>query len=495
MPKKSRIDAVLNTFMAAGNGLVSVLSGLLAAALVLYSGYVLYDTMYTTKQADSAWDLMQYRPEIIDDGSVPLSGSQLAAINGDYRAWITLYDTKIDYPVLQGSNDLFYASHDVYKKSSLTGSIYLAAANSPDFSDSYNLIYGHHMDGDVMFGTLDHYTDEGYLKTHKTGVIVSQDRVFDLEVIAVILTDAYAAELYTPGGDQMADVMEFIQEGIGDSTVYFDSVAAEGASAIVALSTCESSQTNGRLVVVARMDPRQGLPGKDTSSKDGGSAPNDPSDPASSSPSNPASGGSPGTPGTGSSGTAGSPGTNSIQGTDTQSERITASELITSSETAIAEEYAELDDLQTPLANLFRRFQPTGGSFGLRVWALLNLICLIITLYLLLPIMHVKAKFRRKKQMLNVNGLYDEEKEEDVYNTKSFVRRFRTGLVLEIIVCVLAVIAFILTEDIRLPMVLIDRWTPLMILLLLICWILDVRLIRYRSKSDNEERDTESRAA
>ena len=487
MPKKSRIDAVLNTFMAAGNGLVSVLSGLLAAALVLYSGYVLYDTMYTTKQADSAWDLMQYRPEIIDDGSVPLSGSQLAAINGDYRAWITMYDTKIDYPVLQGSNDLFYASHDVYKKSSLTGSIYLAAANSPDFSDSYNLIYGHHMDGDVMFGTLDHYTDEGYLKTHKTGVIVSQDRVFDLEVIAVILTDAYAAELYAPGGDQMADVMEFIREGIGESTVYFDSAAAEGASAIVALSTCESSQTNGRLVVVARMDQRQNLPGKGASSESGGSAPHNPSDPA--------SGGTSGAAGTGSAGTAGYAGAEGIQGTDTQAERITASELITSSETGAAEEYAELDDLQTPLANLFRRFQPTGGSFGLRVWALLNLICLIITLYLLLPIMHVKAKFRRKKQMLNVNGLYDEEKEEDVYNTKSFVRRFRTGLVLEIIVCVLAVIAFILTEDIRLPMVLIDRWTPLMILLLLICWILDVRLIRYRSKCDNEERDIESRAA
>ena len=487
MPKKSRIDAVLNTFMAAGNGLVSVLSGLLAAALVLYSGYVLYDTMYTTKQADSAWDLMQYRPEIIDDGSVPLSGSQLAAINGDYRAWITLYDTKIDYPVLQGSNDLFYASHDVYKKSSLTGSIYLAAANSPDFSDSYNLIYGHHMDGDVMFGTLDHYTDEGYLKTHKTGVIVSQDKVFDLEVIAVILTDADAAELYAPGGDQMADVMEFIREGIGDSTVYFDSAAAEGASAIVALSTCESSQTNGRLVVVARMDQRQNLPGKGASSEGGGSAPHNPSDPA--------SGGTSGAAGTGSAGTAGSAGAEGIQGTDTQAERITASELITSSETGAAEEYAELDDLQTPLANLFRRFQPTGGSFGLRVWALLNLICLIITLYLLLPIMHLKAKFRRKKQMLNVNGLYDEEKEENVYNTKSFVRRFRTGLVLEIIVSVLAVIAFILTEDIRLPMVLIDRWTPLMILLLLICWVLDVRLIRYRSKSDNEERDTESRAA
>ena len=477
MPKKSRIDAVLNTFMAAGNGLVSVLSGLLAAALVLYSGYVLYDTMYTRKQAESAWDLMQYRPEIIDDGSIPLSGSQLAAINGDYRAWITLYDTKVDYPVMQGSNDLYYASHDVYKKSSLTGSIYLAAANSPDFADSYNLIYGHHMDGNVMFGTLDQYTDEGYLKTHKTGVIVTGDQVFDLEIFAVVLTDAYAAALYSPGGDQMADVLEFIREGIGGGTIYFDSASAESASRIVALSTCESAQTNGRLVVFAKMDPRESVPGNEASSNGGGSAPNGSSDAG--------AGGSSGTPGTGSS------------GADGISETDASPEIITALETGTVKEAVELDDLQTPLANLFGVFQPTGGSFGIRVWALLNLICLIITLYLLLPVMHLKAKFRRKKQMKNANDLYDEEEEQEaaVYNVKPFVRRFRTGLVLEIIVSAAAVIAFILTEDIRLPMVLIDRWTPLMILLLLICWILDVRLIRYRSKKDNEEKENGAGAA
>ena len=30
----------------------------------------------------------------------------------------------------------------------------LAAGNSPDFSDDYNLVYGHHMDNGAMFGGL-----------------------------------------------------------------------------------------------------------------------------------------------------------------------------------------------------------------------------------------------------------------------------------------------------------------------------------------------------
>ena len=552
MPKKSIVEAILSKAAAAGSGLVSVVSGILAALLVVYSGYVLYDNLYMQKQAESNWDLLQYRPEIIDDDSVPLSASALAALNEDYRAWITLYDTHIDYPVMQGSNDLYYASHDINKKSSLTGAIYLAAGNSADFSDSYNLIYGHHMDGDAMFGPLDHYTEKGYPESHREGVLVTQNQVFDLYVIGVMLTDAYASELYSPGGDQMADVLSFLEEGLGSGTKYFDEKAAAEAEKIVALSTCESAETNGRLVVFAKMDPRrtENFPPDDLNQAGGGNSGNP-------TPENPESGNSSGTPDTGSNpanpaagtessfpGAAGPQTMNPAAGSESaletipggisagvqanteaegNRERITDTEVTGSAEET--QEIEEIDDEQTPLARLFNRFQPTGGSFGRRAWALLNLICLILTIYLLLPILHLKAKYSRKKQMRKVNELEEEmdrfasaekmtvgadtesgtknrtsdsrkaedekenetSNEDNIYRIKKFVKRFRIGLVLEIVICVVAVIAFILTEDIRLPMVLIDRWTPLMILLLLLCWITDVRLVRYRNKEEREE--------
>ena len=62
-------------------------------------------------------------------------------------------------------------------------------------------------------------------------------------------------------------------------------------------------------------------------------------------------------------------------------------------------------------------------------------------------------------------------------------------MVLEFAAVVLAGVVFYLTEDMRLPMVLIDKWTPLMILLLALCWIVDIRLARYRSGvlADEEE--------
>ena len=38
-------------------------------------------------------------------------------------------------------------------------------------------------------------------------------------------------------------------------------------------------------------------------------------------------------------------------------------------------------------------------------------------------------------------------------------------------------------------MVLIDKWTPLMLILLGICWVIDFRLARYRSKVLAEEEE------
>ena len=59
--------------------------------------------------------------------------------------------------------------------------------------------------------------------------------------------------------------------------------------------------------------------------------------------------------------------------------------------------------------------------------------------------------------------------------------------IIEILALIGAVVTFILTEDMRLPMVLIDKWTPLMLVLLAIAWVIDFRLARYRSKVLAEE--------
>lgn len=258
---KKTVDGVL-TALKIGNGAVSLLAGLLAAVLILYSGYVLYDSFSTEYQAySSSWDLLKYKPIVLNDE--PTEGAEtLAAINEDYRAWLTIYDTTIDYPVVQGENDLYYASHDIYKETSLTGAIYLAAGNKANFSDSYNLIYGHHMDNGAMFGSLDKFKDETYFQAHQEGIIVTKDGIYDITLFGAASTDAYESQIYSVG-NRAAEVIAFLtgerknDVGVGTKNLIWDEKAAEGAAKVIALSTCADAETNGRLVVFGKMTLRK----------------------------------------------------------------------------------------------------------------------------------------------------------------------------------------------------------------------------------------------
>ena len=258
-PTRDTVNTVIELALKAGGGAVTLLSSLLAAMLILYSGYVLYDTFNTQQQASSsAWDLLKFKPEIIENNSAPLSNPDLEAINQDYRAWLTVFDTSIDYPVVQGPNDLYYANHDVYGQPSLTGAIYLAALNSPDFSDSYNVIFGHHMDNGAMFGGLDNYLDVPYAVSHREGVLVTPGGIFDVDFLAVLTTDAYEDRIYQVG-NRMGDVLDFLRSGgeggvgVGTEVIWFDEEAASDAVRLIALSTCFDTTTSGRLVVIGRI--------------------------------------------------------------------------------------------------------------------------------------------------------------------------------------------------------------------------------------------------
>ena len=64
-----------------------------------------------------------------------------------------------------------YINKDVYGNFALSGSIFLSSANQPDFTDPYNLIYGHHMSNGAMFGDVVEFTDEAYFTAHETGTL------------------------------------------------------------------------------------------------------------------------------------------------------------------------------------------------------------------------------------------------------------------------------------------------------------------------------------
>ena len=208
----------------------------LVALLVVIYG--LYDAWYVYNKADDD-SLMKYKP-------VPGQGiAEDAPLTDDYVAWITIDDTNIDYPVMQGDNNMKYINIDPYGEYSLSGSIFLDSRNSADFSDEYSILYGHHMAYGKMFGALDDYLSESYMKQHSTGtLIVGRDgsKVYDLGIFACMKVNIYEKKALDP--ESLEEVKQMIS-----AEASFINTSIDKSEHILVLSTCIEPVSSNRLLV------------------------------------------------------------------------------------------------------------------------------------------------------------------------------------------------------------------------------------------------------
>lgn len=451
--KRARKAAGRTTAVVILSAILSAVSGLTAFGLISYSGYVIYDSIYTNKAAFSSFDLSGYRPSVDDEGEPAFD--ELKKVNPDTVGWIKISGTNIDYPVVQGKDDLEYATKDVFGNNSLTGAIYLTAANTRDFTNSYNLIYGHHMDNGAMFGDIEKYEDESFFNNNRNGYLVTTQGAYDINIFARINTDAYDGMVFSPGDKsegEIPDLLNYVkslsinwQDGadIGALTqrvgTYLrarenlmsengrfalnmlpDKAVSDGTQ-ILALSTCADATTNGRQLLFATMSVR----------------------------------------------------------------------------TEPIPEDMLLDDSSVPLAIL--------GHGGDAYWGLINLICVLICLILMLPGRKTRDKYRRFKEenstrsdkehsdvsvpAASASGAAGQESpgsDREDARQRDLRRRRKVMLLIEVLLVILSVLIFMLTENLRNRMTILDKWTPLMLILTAaVIWI-DIRLFARRTREEEE---------
>ena len=247
----------IRTITKIADKILGVLTAILAAALLIYSAYVIYDNYHTGQSAFSSWDLQQYKPAPSDDEE-KLDFTAIRKINPDAVGWVTIYDTNIDYPIVQGKNDLEYINKDIYGNGSLTGSIYLSSENDGQFLDSYNIIYGHHMDNGAMFGDIDKYEDQQYFMTHRKGELLTPNGMYDLTVFACLKTDAYDTEVYEINNLKNEKLEEIVKYLKVNSEQFYEMDHSK-TKKIIALSTCANENTNGRIIIFCDAVPKKAI--------------------------------------------------------------------------------------------------------------------------------------------------------------------------------------------------------------------------------------------
>ena len=243
-----------------------IVNTVLALALLIsgsYAAYALWDNnQVLTAAHDVQAEMIKLKPEVPVSEEEPVDNTAtfaaLLALNSDVVGWLTMDNTRVDFPVLQGKDNLTYINRDVYGNFSLAGSIYLDSRNSPAFADSYSLFYGHHMAEGNMFGDLDLYKDESFFRKNRTGVLILPDRTYNLEVISCMLVSASDEYIFEP--DHTRNAITELLDYVEKNSMYLHEEVLQQARAtsdlqLLALSTCSSEFTDARTIVITVMTP------------------------------------------------------------------------------------------------------------------------------------------------------------------------------------------------------------------------------------------------
>lgn len=234
-----------------GNRIWSMLAGMLAVLFLLYGGYSLWDTIMVYRGAFLQEELIQYRPSDTTEDNPTLL--ELQELNSDVQGWITIQDTHIDYPVVQGESDMEYVNKNVYGEFALSGAIFLSSQDDLDFSQGYHLLYGHHMDHGGMFGDVVEFADEGYFAAHTSGNFYLPEVSYEITLFACMEVDAYDRIIYGCGPE--ADTEQLL-EYVKKEAVQYREIGVTAEDSVIGLSTCAEAETNGRIVVYGRLDKR-----------------------------------------------------------------------------------------------------------------------------------------------------------------------------------------------------------------------------------------------
>ena len=237
-----------------------VFGAVLCAALFLFFGAMLCQEYLEQKQSAEVFnEVAELVKEIVapssqGDAANPDEESQeriafekyadIYAQNNDFVGWISIPDTRINYPVMQTKESPdFYLDHAFDKSENRYGVPYVQGDCDIGLSDNL-IVYGHYMKNGSMFTDLKEYESEDFYQDHKIIQFDTLDRLGKYEVIAVFKTVAYSAEgfqyYHFVNAEDPAEFDAYIDK-CKELALYETGVTAEYGDQLLTLSTCEFS--------------------------------------------------------------------------------------------------------------------------------------------------------------------------------------------------------------------------------------------------------------
>lgn len=182
---------------------------------------------------------------------IQMDFAPLLEINGDAVGWIYSEGTAIDYPIVQGDDNVFYLDHLFSGKWGFAGTIFMDYDNMPDFSDYNTVVYGHHLKNGEMFASIDNYGDQEYYEEHPVMYLYTPAGDYEVELFSGYARDASpmphdfdTPEEYLAYIDEITALSDFTAE-----------VTVGPDDRIISLVTCAYVTDNARYVLHGKLVP------------------------------------------------------------------------------------------------------------------------------------------------------------------------------------------------------------------------------------------------
>lgn len=175
---------------------------------------------------------------------------ELININDETIGWLTVNNTKVNYPVVQHTDNDYYLKRDFNKNKNSYGWIYMDYRNNIYNLSNNTIIIGHNLKNGMMFGTLRYATNESWYKNPDNQIITFNTKVKNMKwkifsIYKIPVTNDY---LYANFGD--LDEFKTFLDNIKSRSIYDFGIELKKEDHILTLTTCGTTSAT-RLVIHA----------------------------------------------------------------------------------------------------------------------------------------------------------------------------------------------------------------------------------------------------
>lgn len=210
---------------------------LLSTALVVV-GWLIYQEYNKHAPAKKEWEKLQEEVTVTsekEDKILSIDWNYLLSINSEVVGWIYVPGCGINYPVLQDDSNSYYLNHTLYGTYDSYGSVFLSAANNPDFTDDNSIIYGHSVQyTGGMFTGLKNYADRSFYDGHPYFYLLTPEGNYRCNIKAFSKTTDHSEYYKTQFSDK-----ETTYQTILDDSLYNSIQLEDLQGPMITLSTCD----------------------------------------------------------------------------------------------------------------------------------------------------------------------------------------------------------------------------------------------------------------